>query len=69
MEFPSVIGRARSTVVHEKHHHSKIIEEYSLKQNLFDPTKGSPNKFMSKLEYRMDTYYKDLYNIFKRNKK
>ena len=69
MEFPSVIGRARSTVVHEKHHLGKIIEEHSLKQNLFDPTKGSPNKFMSKLEYRMDTYYKDLYNVFKRNKK
>ena len=69
MEFPSIKGSTRSNVVIKKNQHSKIIEEYSLKQNLFDPTKGSPNRFMSKLEYRMDTYYKDLYKIFNRNKK
>ena len=69
MEFTSTKGRARSNVISKKHLHSKIIEEYSLKLNLFDPQKGSPNKFMSKLEYRMDIYYKDLYKIFNRNKK
>jgi hypothetical protein len=69
MEFPSVKGRTRSNVVGNKNLNTKILEEYSLKQNLFDPTKGSPNKFMSKLEHRMDTYYKSLYKVFKRNKK
>ncbi len=69
MEFPSIKGSTRSTVVNKKNTNRTIIGEYSLKQNLFDPTKGSPNRFMSKLEYRMDTYYKDLYKSFNRNKK
>ena len=34
-----------------------IESEYSLKQNLFDPTKGSPpNKFMNNLRSRMVMY-------------
>ena len=34
--------------------------EYSLKQNLFDPTKSSPpNEFMIKLRMRMNKYYID----------
>ena len=48
----------------------KITHEYFLKQNLFDPKKvSSPNRFMKKLEKRMDTYYKGLYNSFIFNKK
>lgn len=34
-------------------------EEYSLKQNLFDPTKNSPpNEFMNNLRIRMSMYLK-----------
>ena len=48
----------------------KITHEYFLKQNLFDPKKiSSPNRFMKKLERRMDCYYKGLYNSFIFNKK
>ena len=48
----------------------KIVREYFLKQNLFDPKKvSSPNRFMKKLEKRMDTYYNGLYNSFIFNKK
>ena len=48
----------------------KITHEYFLKQNLFDPKKiSSPNRFMKKLEKRMDCYYKGLYNSFIFNKK
>ena len=47
-----------------------IIQEYSLKQNLFDPKKiSSPNLFMRKLEKRMDQYYNCLYKTFILNKK
>ena len=38
-----------------------IIEEYISKQNLFNPHKPSPNKFLHKLEYRMKSYYNDMY--------
>jgi hypothetical protein len=35
-------------------------EEYSLKQNFFDPSKSSPpNEFMIKLHMRMNKYYTD----------
>ena len=48
----------------------KNLREYFLKQNLFDPKKiSSPNRFMKKLEKRMDTYYNGLYNSFIFNKK
>ena len=48
----------------------EVMHEYFLKQNLFDPKKvSSPNRFMKKLEKRMDTYYKGLYNSFIFNKK
>ena len=34
-----------------------LKKEYSLKQNVFDPTKGSPpNNFMNNLRRRMDSY-------------
>lgn len=29
---------------------------YSLKQSIFNPTKGSPNLFMSKLMFRLQNY-------------
>jgi len=48
----------------------EVTHEYFLKQNLFDPKKvSSPNRFMKKLEKRMDTYYNGLYNSFIFNKK
>jgi hypothetical protein len=35
----------------------KQVKEYSLKQNVFDPTKSSPpNEFMLKLKLRMSIY-------------
>ena len=35
----------------------KQVKEYSLKQNVFDPTKSSPpNDFMIKLKLRMSIY-------------
>ena len=35
-------------------------DDYSLKQNFFDPTKSSPpNDFMLKLHLRMNKYYFD----------
>ena len=35
-------------------------DEYSLKQNFFDPSKSSPpNEFMIKLHMRMNRYYMD----------
>lgn len=36
------------------------INVYSLKQNNFNPSKGSPNMFMSKLQTRMKNYYLEL---------
>lgn len=47
----------------------EIIGEYSLKKNLMNPNKPSPNKFLKKLEYRMKYYYNDMYNSFKVIKK
>ena len=46
-----------------------IVHEYFLKLNFFDPKKNSPNRFMKKLEHRMNFYYKDLYNSLILNKK
>jgi hypothetical protein len=38
----------------------KLGDEYSLKQNFFDPTKSSPpNDFMIKLHMRINKYYND----------
>ena len=42
----------------EKTNLEKIISEYRLTQNNFNPNKSSPpNKFMDKLEIRMKYYY------------
>ena len=46
-----------------------MIDEYISKQNLFDPHKNSPNKFLDKLEHRMKSYYNDMYKTFIRHKK
>jgi hypothetical protein len=35
----------------------KIIAEYSLKQNNFNPKNPSPNLFINKLKKRFDYYY------------
>jgi len=39
-----------------------IIEEYSMKRAIFDPSNRSPNLFLNKLERRMNNYYVTLYN-------
>jgi hypothetical protein len=39
----------------------KIINEYKIKMNSFNPKRNSPNFFVNKLEYRMKQYY-NLYN-------
>ena len=44
----------------------KIIEFYQ-KENIFNPNKGSPNRFINKLEYRMKQYYNVLYSSYKRS--
>jgi hypothetical protein len=36
------------------------LKEYCLKQNSFNPAKGSPNLFMSKLEFRIKNYYLEM---------
>ena len=48
----------------EKSELDNIVEEYSLKQSNFNPSKQSPNVFIRKLEIRMKMYYKDLYNSY-----
>tara|TARA_B100001287_G_C22602500_1_gene491113 strand:+ start:901 stop:1107 length:207 start_codon:yes stop_codon:yes gene_type:complete len=46
----------------EKTNLEKIISEYRLTQNNFNPNKSSPpNKFMDKLEIRMKYYYSNNY--------
>tara|TARA_A100001011_G_C14253755_1_gene819107 strand:- start:934 stop:1134 length:201 start_codon:yes stop_codon:yes gene_type:complete len=35
----------------------EILNEYSLKRNNFNPTSTSPNKFVTKLQLRMQLYY------------
>ena len=42
----------------------KILDEYELKQNNFNPNKPSPNRFMNKLKIRMKLYYKEKYNSY-----
>ena len=48
---------------------NEIFKEYSLKENLFDPKKSSPNNFQTRLHIRMKQYYKEIYNSFNFNKK
>ena len=40
----------------KKQLYEKIIKEYCLKINNFNPMKGSPNLFMTKLEFRLKNY-------------
>lgn len=40
----------------------EIRQEYGLKQNNFNPKGPSPNIFVSKLQWRMKNYYRDLYS-------
>ena len=35
----------------------EIFNEYSLKRNNFNPSSTSPNKFVTKLQLRMQLYY------------
>jgi hypothetical protein len=38
----------------------KQTHEYSLKQNNFNPIKGSPNLFITKLEFRLKNYHLEM---------
>ena len=50
--------KENNTYFVEKSNLEKIISEYRLTQNNFNPNKSSPpNKFMDKLEIRMKYYY------------
>jgi len=40
---------------------AKIMNEYKIKMNSFNPTQKSPNIFVNKLQYRMKQYY----NLYK----
>ena len=43
--------------------YNNIIEEYTLKRNIFNPNNGnSPNRFIHKLELRYKMYYNTLNN-------
>jgi hypothetical protein len=42
-----------------------ILSEYSMKRDIFDPRKNSPNLFLNKLEKRMNIYYTSMYNSIK----
>jgi len=51
---------SKSEIMPIKKHSTKLIREYSSKQNVFDPFKSSPpNEFMRKLQIRMNSY--DIY--------
>ena len=45
-----------------KHILDEISKEYCLKRNNCNPHGPSPNMFVTKLQWRMNAYYKDLYN-------
>ena len=58
----SASGYEREKNVNNKNNTNKnilknIISEYSLKRNIFNPSKKSPNIFLNKLQHRMDVYY------------
>ncbi len=57
----------KKKIINDRKEELLKIQEYYQKENIFDPTKNSPNKFMKKLEYRMFRYYNFLYNSSKRN--
>ena len=43
---------------------NKIENQYSLKENFFDPSKSSPpDNFIEKLEVRMQTYFNNSHNL------
>ena len=46
-----------------------IFDEYSLKRNIFNPNKPSPNMFNKKLQHRMNAYYNTLYKSSNCNSK
>lgn len=48
---PIAIRKYKKTLLNE------ISQEYNLTQNIFNPTKSSPNLFVNNLEQRMFKYY------------
>jgi hypothetical protein len=54
---------SKTSPTHKKVEFNNFQNEYSLKQNFFDPSKSSPpNEFMLKLRLRM-TYYDSFNNV------
>ena len=54
-ERRNIIPTPKNTSTNQKD--MNVLNEYGLKQNLFDPTKSSPpNEFMTKLYMRMSIY-------------
>ena len=57
-ERSNIIRIPRSPLTKEENHKQKEEVEYSLKENIFDPSQCSPpNDFMMKLELRMSKYF------------
>lgn len=53
--FVCAIENYKDTTM-EQMEQKEQIKEYTLKQNNFNPIKGSPNVFLSKLEFRIKNY-------------
>lgn len=54
--FICAIENYKETSIVKKEQINEQIKEYTLKQNNFNPIKGSPNLFLSKLEFRIKNY-------------
>ena len=50
-----ILNKSRKKTITQKKY-EKIMKEYCLKINNFNPMKGSPNLFMTKLEFRLKNY-------------
>lgn len=60
MDFPhySTLEYGREKNAKDKNNViEKIVKEYSLKRNNFNPDKNSPNIFLTKLQNRINLYY------------
>ena len=57
MSYLIVKKISKSTNTDNNKNLKKIINEYRLKMNSFNPKDNSPNLFINKLEYRMKYYY------------
>jgi len=56
------LNKQENLIKQENFKQENLKSEYSLKQNLFDPTKSSPpNDFMLKLKQRMTVYNNSIF--------